>query len=295
MANFLSVRRTDIDEERLKRFTEEAEQYKSEQISNEELREAEIAQQNEELNQFFGFDGGLEDFIAMYEEDMNILAEQMKDDVLKAEDLEVETEDPFHIKLFEAEQAVFQKRKVEEQKENVSKISSSTDYVKDSSTKTSSFSSRTTGTSGYRSPTSSSTTTTSSSSSLYGNKSTTAKKEDEGPRRLNDDYGYVASKVQDVASQKVNGWREKPVETGWGGKPSWKRKFKNFFKSKKASILLKTGMLMTLQLGMAMIGKKYEFEGAGQMAMFLGMMMGVFYLTRELAEDGFDPRGFGIL
>jgi hypothetical protein len=296
MANHLAIRRPDIDEEKFRLFTEEAGRAKTEEITNEELQAAERLAIDQELNEFFGMDGGLEGLYDLMKEDIETLEEQMKDDVIKVEELEAETEDPFHLQRFENEQKVFQKRRVEEAKEAKRETSTSTDYVKDEKSYGG------TGYSTYNKPSAGYTYGGNKTYSSYSgggytqpNKSASGDGKVKDPKRLNEDVGFIASKVQDVAAQKVNGWKEKAQETGWGGKPSWKRRIRNFFRTKKARILLKTGMLMTLQLGMAIVGKKYEFEGMGQAAMFLGMMMGVFYLTRELVEDGFDPRGFGIL
>lgn len=301
MANPLSIRRADTFEEQARLFTTDKETGYSlgDEITNEELIAAERQDVDALLNEFFDFENGLDDLVENYKEDIEMLAEKNKDDVIKRADLKANTEDPYHLKEYEKQRTVFSRKVLEDKKESLvgtMDYSTSTDYVKTDIPKTSS---------GYATR-SSNRSYGSSTSSTYGTKSTTSygtsSTKPNGPPKsgdeinLSDRISYVAENVMDVAIKPVKGWTDRVEETGWGsGKKSWKRKIKSFFKSKKANVLLKTGMLMTLQLGMAMVGKKYKFEGAGQTAAFLGMMMGVFYLTRELAEDGFDPRGFGIL
>lgn len=85
------------------------------------------------------------------------------------------------------------------------------------------------------------------------------------------------------------------TEDGWGRftKKSWWQKTKDWFKSPNFKTGVKVTAMLGLQLGMAVIGKKYEVEGMGQAAMFLGCMVGIFFLSRELNKEGIDARSFG--
>ena len=274
------------------------------EISMEEL-EAENRRQNDlEINEFFELSGGLDELVEVYEEDINQAAEKHKDYVVKREELTRNEEDPFHVKNFEQHHKVFTKEKKEEWIENFKEAekdveNGTDDYVKDSTPfepkeqfKRSIEHSRGTGGTRYGGGYggSSSGKDSTKSNSYYKNEN------EKEPANLNMEMPRITDEVMKNASQSVPGWRERPQDKySWGRKPGWKKRIKRFFKKKKVHIMAKVGMIMALQLGMAMIGKRYEFEGMGQMAVFLGMMMGIFYLTRELAEDGFDARGMGII
>lgn len=293
-SNYLAILKQGVDEEQYRAFTKEMESDRTE-ITNEDLLRAEREKVNRELFESMGFES-VEDMANYYKDDIVQFTKEAKK-VEPIVELEVEEDDPYHIKKYEAEQAVFIRRKIEDVKEgkkgNIS-YSNSTDTIIDDKSKFN----------GYGNSNSYEKSKTSSpfdnrggygqnNSSRSNNPS--APKEGEKNKSINDDIGYIFSRVQETATQRVPGWNEKREVDGWASKPSFKRKTLNFLRSKKAKILSKTALLMSLQLGMAVVGKKYEFQGMGQMVTFLGMMMGVFYLTRELVEDGFDPRGFGIL
>lgn len=153
-------------------------------------------------------------------------------------------------------------------------------------------------------------TKTSSGTNSYANRTSTAnktttKKEDGKPSKAIDHFFSMNDSVQRVGASSVRGWTKKqetderdnydkfgsPVR-GWR---KWVRKAKKIVKGNKGRIMLKVGATIALQFGMAVFGKKYEFENAGQMAMMFSMMLGTFFLSRELAEDGIDISGFNIL
>jgi hypothetical protein len=54
---------------------------------------------------------------------------------------------------------------------------------------------------------------------------------------------------------------------------------------------MKVSAVLALQLAMAIFGKKYEFENFMQLITMFSLMVGSFFLTRELAEEGLDVTG----
>lgn len=147
--------------------------------------------------------------------------------------------------------------------------------------------------SGYGKPSS-----TTSTSSTSRSQASAPRKEGEIPKAI-DDFPRMNDSVQRMAMQRSTRWSQPaPKEAGdeYIHYAKWHLKFKHkcrkFFKSGKGRITTKVAALILLQLGMGVVGKRYQFENAGQMAMMFTMMVGSFFLTRELAEDGFDPTGF---
>lgn len=150
----------------------------------------------------------------------------------------------------------------------------------------------TTQSSGYTQQRSGTSTTTTSNSSQAQ-----ARKEGEIPSAM-DNFQRMNDSVQRMGMQRSKAWNQPaPKEAGdnyihyakWHQKLKYKTK--KFFKSGKGRITTKVAALILLQLGMGVVGKRYQFENAGQMAVMFTMMVGSFFLTRELAEDGFDPTG----
>jgi hypothetical protein len=279
-------------EERFGRFFTKDREDKTEEITNEQLRDAERAQINDEINAFFfdGRGGTIDDLAALYREAPEFNGPELQKDTLKVEDLKVESEDPFHIKKYEEEKTVFQRRSAE-QRFNTDPLtgavtradgSTSNNWVKDDPNRPWGA------------------TTTPRSTSSWGTQQTPTSTPPPKPgdrAKLFDQIPRVQQNVMDRAFNTPDWSKEKKPDEGWGkyAKKSWWRKTKDFFKSKKGRVMVKVGLLMAMQLGMAIIGRKYEFGGFGQAAAFLGMMLGTFYISKELQAEGVNiPGGFGI-
>lgn len=289
--------------------------------SNEELDAEYKATFDDKMNSFFGIEGGLAELTAMSIPTINIAQEEVKHKQLKVEDLQV-TKDKYNEDRYATETLTFDKeyikRKQEEEKEKIKNgesISRSTDYVVEDRPAYADGSpwnkdepqSRGHGYFGQKEK-------RVNKESVYFSDRTSSKrggyntKDDKGTSRrerkadsVYDHMGRIAQSTQDTA-MKTKPWKhyakEESKNSAWTSrnqKRSLLGRVKAFMRKPKFRITAKVGMLMSLQLGMAMVGKKYEFEGMGQAAMFLAMMMGVFYLTKELQNEDFDIRGLGIL
>lgn len=291
--------------------------------SNEQLKAECDAMFDSRLNDFFGTTGGIQELTAMTMKHVEEAREEVKDNFLRKEDLRV-TDDPFHQKRYEKQKHTYTKSYVEkkyaEEKEKIARgesVSRSTDrviedrspYPEGSPWNRTEPEPRTYGYTGskeqrvdgkrvfYGSGTSSNTNTTRPTGYETKSQGEKRKKSDS----VYDHMGRIAENTQHVA-MKSKPWKaydkEEANTNAWAsknGKKSLLSRIKRFVRKPKFRVTAKVGMLMTLQLGMAMVGKKYEFEGTGQAAMFLAMMMGVFYLTKELQNDDFDVKSFGIL
>lgn len=278
------------------------------------------------ISAFFGIEGGLEALTDDSVELTQAAQQEVKSQVMQEKELKT-TDDAFHQKKFERGKATITREYIEEkyaeEKEKIARgesISNSTDFVveepkspypdgspwnrdKQSGPRTQSyFGGKEKGINGERVYYNDRERkdTTSRSTSSYQTGSTTKDR-----RKLDSVYdhmGRIADNTQNVA-MKTKRWKDYEKEearnnTSWSsgnGKQSLLGRIKRFVRKPKFRVTAKVGMLMTLQLGMAMVGKKYEFEGMGQAAAFLAMMMGVFYLTKELQNDDFDVKSFGIL
>lgn len=74
---------------------------------------------------------------------------------------------------------------------------------------------------------------------------------------------------------------------------NWKSVTKDLaevFQTDKARMMMKVGAMLSLQMSMAIVSKRYEFDNSKQMLTYLGLMMGVFYIGHELSNEGLDPR-----
>jgi hypothetical protein len=293
--------------------------------SNEELDAEYKVNFDSKMNNFFGIEGGIAELTKMSIPSINLAQEEVKHKQLKVENLEV-TKDKYNEDRYAMETLTFDKeyvkRKQEEEKEKIrngESISRSTDYVVEDKPAYADGSpwnkdepeSRGRGYFGQKEKGVNKETVyfsdrnSSNRDTKRGGYNTT---DDKGtPRRerkvdsVYDHMGRIAQSTQDTA-MKTKPWKhyakEESNKSGWNSrneKRSLLGRVKAFMRKPKFRITAKVGMLMSLQLGMAMVGKKYEFEGMGQAAMFLAMMMGVFYLTKELQNEDFDIRGLGIL
>lgn len=74
---------------------------------------------------------------------------------------------------------------------------------------------------------------------------------------------------------------------------SWKRikhSVRSWFKSERGTRVTKVGLMITMQTVLAIITKKYSFDGPTSLATFLGMNIGLFFVSAEINELGYDPR-----
>lgn len=121
------------------------------------------------------------------------------------------------------------------------------------------------------------------------------------PRKAIDGFQDMNASIQRLGTQRSSVWRASKVESDEEyfaqfakSVPWWKRqvrKGRNFMRSNKGRITAKMGIVLMLQMCMAVYGKKYEFEGKQQMFGMFTLMLASFYMTKELSEDGFDVSG----
>lgn len=167
-----------------------------------------------------------------------------------------------------------------------------------STSTTSSTSSSTNNRSNQSSPLRSATSNSQSSSNSNANRGNTG----DEPVRAMDYFGDMNSSIQRLAIQRTSGWNkdaepEDEIISRSMRRAKWHKKAiykaKRFFKTGKGRITIKMGIAMALQIAMGVVGKRYEFDNAGQMAMMFSMMLASFFITRELAEEGIDATGIG--
>jgi hypothetical protein len=72
--------------------------------------------------------------------------------------------------------------------------------------------------------------------------------------------------------------RRKGIKGLWDRGKAW-------FKSKDAGVVKKVGLLLSMQVAMAVISGKFEFDGPLHLLSYLGLTMGVFYVHRQLEKD----------
>lgn len=114
-----------------------------------------------------------------------------------------------------------------------------------------------------------------------------------GPKHVFQHFEHFSKSMQNAAHNHKN--PPSKHENGWAkyAKKTWWQKAKSVFTSPNFRIGVKLAAMLSLQLGMAVIGKKYEINGLGEGAAFVGCMIGVFFLSRELSKEGIDSRSFG--
>ena len=74
----------------------------------------------------------------------------------------------------------------------------------------------------------------------------------------------------------------------------WSRT-KEWFNSDEGTIMLKVGAFISLETALGIMTKKFEFDGALQAVSFIGMMLGVFAIGRELSVEGLNPKNYGLV
>lgn len=199
-------------------------------------------------------------------------------------------------KEFDERQVVYERDSAEREGLTTPSWSQSTDQVIDNSNRRS-FADVNQSSSHLRQATG---TTPSSSAPPIGG-STTSSSTQRGTRKAGDEFQRMIGSIQRLAAQRTNNrWVDyKETEEEYFARfanntPFWKRgmrKVRNFFKGGKGRITLKMGIVIALQLGMSVFGKKYEFENMGQMIAMFSFMLASFFMSRELAEEGLDVSG----
>jgi hypothetical protein len=287
----------EIDDSKLAKyqyFAKERDEFIPE-VSNEELlAEATIEREQLMSQMFFGEMGGsLADLYEMYQPTLEELQKEVPAVVLKVEQLQSEAKDPFHVEDYNIASTIFARSSTKTRKmdEFLSEgtpdpfappvHSRSTNYVAGSG----GFGARAPIHETYDQPR---TTNTTYSGTPTGSGQPTGK-----PRHIYDDMGHIQKNIQNLAVTSPK-WNDEKRERSWGKKSLWKRT-KEWVSGKKGRIMIKFGALLALQLGMAVIGKKYSFENLWQASGFLCMMLATFFITKELQAEGFDARGVGIL
>lgn len=290
------VLHNNVDMSKYAFFANERQEYIPE-ISNEEMMVEQKLQQEQHMSRmFFGDNGGsLDDLYQIYLPKLEEIEKEAPAKLLKLAELDAESEDPFHEKKFEEANVIFAQQKLDtmdefmNSKEPYNRLdpathSQTTDYIKHTG-----WGSQTRTTSTYDPMRTTGAVDPNVPKQTYNSVPQAGK-----PVHLFDQIPRIQQNVQNVAwlspkwgNEKTQGWGKYAHKNLW-------QKTKAFFKSDRGRILIKVGALMTIQLGMAVVGKKYAFEHLWQAGAFLCMMLGTFFITKELQRDGYDMRGFGI-
>jgi hypothetical protein len=293
--NQLTLHR-DVDISKYAYFAKERDEFIPE-VSNEELLAEERVEREQLMSQmFFGDMGGsLADLYHIYQPTLEELDKEVPKVVLKVDQLPSETKDPLHVEDYNIASTVFARasttaRTMDEfmaggEYEPLSPASGSrsTDHVVGSGAYGSRPSVRDNFDSTQRTTNPAYTgTPTSSNTQQAGN-----------PKHIYDDMHHINKNIQNIAATTPK-WNDDKREKSWG-KKGWWRRTKEWISGKKGRIMIKFGALLVLQLGMAVIGKKYKFDNLWQASGFLCMMLATFFITKELQSEGFDARGVGIL
>ena len=113
-------------------------------------------------------------------------------------------------------------------------------------------------------------------------------------------FGSSSKRMMDIAYSGEKKQAKKKSKTSYGGKEKlslksiW-RKTKSWLSSKEAGVLATTCAALCLQVGMAMMTKRVDFDGPMQTVMFIGMSMGAFMVAREARAKGFDIRSISFM
>ena len=123
----------------------------------------------------------------------------------------------------------------------------------------------------------------------------------EEQKRYQDMYADSATKMRSLAleSAKEVPRRKKKQQRfysskKWSFKGMWERT-KGWFNSNEGALMLKVGAFLCMETALAIMTKKFQFDGALQAVSFIGMMMGVFAIGRELSTEGINIRNYGLL
>lgn len=92
----------------------------------------------------------------------------------------------------------------------------------------------------------------------------------------------------------------RPKPHSFGGKRKFRFKnvvktVRDWFRTDDARVMTKVGIALCFETAIAVICGKYEFDGPTQTLGYLAMMMGVFYISRELLSEGYDPRRMNLI
>lgn len=273
-------------------FTKERD-LRTEEITNEYMWDMEKKAADREVSElwFGGMEASVADLADLYKEDIEQLEEETKKEVIKEEQLKVETDDPFFEKKFEEEKSTFLRRRLEEKDTSATRQpehSRSTNYVVNSSGNPAYGNSG-----GYWS--SGGYSSSSSNSTVNRPLSTPAGPKAGDKSNIMNDLGRAMGNTQNVAWNTPKLEPEQPKD-GWEGygKKNWWQKTKAWLKGKPGRVMVKVAGFMALQLGIALVSKKYVFDNWWQPVFFLSAMVGTFWMSKSLQQDGFDMRGLGI-
>lgn len=140
------------------------------------------------------------------------------------------------------------------------------------------------------------------------NKTTPNKKAEAVKHSANEVFPDINSAVVSIGSQPMPGWVKSAAEVKkeqeersyfeqyTKNRPWWKKALSNtksFIKGKKGRVMLKFGTYLAMNLAMGVFSKRLEFENSKQMTAMFAFMMGSFFLSRELSEEGINMNGFG--
>jgi hypothetical protein len=288
----------DVDASKYAYFAKERDEFIPE-ISNEELQAEEQMEREQKMSQmFFGDMGGSSaDIYEMHRHTLEEIQKEVPVVVLEVEELKAETKDPFHDENYQIASTVFA-RTMSTTAKTMDEFMAGGDYTPLSPASGSRSTDYVVGSGGLgtrpsvrdnlHDPVRPSNPSYAGTSTTSGSTAQPAK-----PRHIFDDMGEISKKIQTLAVTSSK-WNDEKREKSWG-KKGWWRRTKEFLGGKKGRIMIKFGALLALQLGMAVIGKKYSFDNLWQASGFLCMMLGTFFITKELHAEGFDPRGVGIL
>lgn len=200
---------------------------------------------------------------------------------IETEKLEVEKEDPFQTKIFEERKVVFTKP--------------IRDNVKEAEVINRSSSSRTQSTT-YQNSThvyDGGSAQRSTTTSYQHTSSATTAANKEAPS-IFEHVMRISKNVENVA-YKTKPFEENKNQNPWGArKPTFWERCKAFFSSQKFRVMAKLGAMLSLQLFMAKLAGKYDIKNGAQFIGVIGLMLGSFYMSKELQSEGFDMRGFDI-
>ena len=215
----------------------------------------------------------------------DLFEETIAEKVVETETLQAEKDDPFQQKVFEERKVVFTASPVRErarEAEVVNKRSTNT------STTNASYNNTSNTVFDVQSNRGTSSTTYGSTNSYAANGS---QKE---PPSIFEHVMRISKNVENVAYRTKSFEDNRSMKTWGARKPSLWERCKAFFSSPKFRIMAKLGAMLSLQLFMAKLAGKYEIKNGAQFIGVIGLMLGTFYMSKELQAEGFDMRGFDI-
>lgn len=270
---------------RQKFFTKDRE-LRTQEITNEQMMEIERQSVDQDVSETFfgGMVASFDDLVALYENDMQAIEEETKSDVIKEEQLKVETEDPYSMKRFQEEESVFPKKRLEAKLAN----DPAAPRKPDGSTSTNnvingSNSQRLGYNGGYNDPNyrPDNRTPTFTAGPKAGEKAHIMSHTDRAMTNAQN-AAWNSPKFEDSVGEE--GWEAYANKTWW-------QKAKSWVKGKNGRVMAKVTAFIVMQVGVALVSKKYVFDNWWQPVFFCSMMVGSFWMTKSLQKDGYDMRG----